>query len=127
VNQITTMVSAVALLACFSCSAYVSTRTHLDKGVSPHAPTDPSTVRLLDSEPDGPYERLGEIRVETTGEPSPSATEDKLRQAAAKIGADAVIIVSRKTQEIAGPASACMAEPARRVETTRAVAIRYAG
>src|SRR5262245_34239812 len=80
------------LVACSSVSTY--TRAYL---VAPkYAPSNATIVQILDAEPKRPMEKLGEILVGTQGQPSRDEIEKKLREAAAKLGADAVYIISDK-------------------------------
>lgn len=55
-------------------------------------PTDPGSVQILQTEPKRPYVRLGEIVVTPSGNPTLAQLELKVRTAAAKLGADAVIV-----------------------------------
>jgi len=55
-------------------------------------PTDPATVQILQAEPKRPYVRLGEVLVQPQGKPTYSAIEQRVRVAAAQLGADAVIV-----------------------------------
>jgi hypothetical protein len=80
-----------------SCS-YVSTETRHYLGVGSYPPTDPSRIEILHSEPQRPHERLGEVILEPEGNPSVTEMEAKMRQGAAKLGADAVVIVADKTR-----------------------------
>ncbi len=77
--------------------SYVSVRTNQYLGVTPYPPTDPTSVQILHSEPQRPHERLGEITLEPQGSSPVTEMEDKLRQAAARIGADAAVIVADRT------------------------------
>ena len=58
-------------------------------------PSDPGAVEILREEPKQENERLGEIIVDASIEPSPPITdvEERLRKEASRIGADAVVIV----------------------------------
>lgn len=63
---------------------------------APHpAPSDPAKVEILRAEPTHPFDRLGEISVDASVEPSPPIAdiEAKVRSESAKLGADAVVIV----------------------------------
>ncbi|MDC4223557.1 MAG: hypothetical protein MPW15_04830, partial [Candidatus Manganitrophus sp.] len=57
--------------------------------------SDPDAVEILREEPKQPTERLGEIIIDASVEPSPpiSDVEQKLREEAGRLGADAVVIV----------------------------------
>jgi hypothetical protein len=60
---------------------------------------DPAQVQILREKPTRPYDQLGEVRAETSN-PSVDVTkiEDALRKEGAKLGADAVFVVSDSTQ-----------------------------
>lgn len=55
-------------------------------------PTAPDQVEILTRPPLRPFVRLGRIRAEPQGEAGNAAIEAALRQEAAKMGADAVIV-----------------------------------
>lgn len=57
--------------------------------------SDPDAVEILREEPKQPNERLGEIIIDASVEPSPpiSDVEQRLREEAGRLGADAVVIV----------------------------------
>ncbi len=59
------------------------------------APTDPAKVVILRTPPTRAHERLGEVTVDASVEPSPpmEKIEAALRERAAALGADAVLIV----------------------------------
>lgn len=70
---------------------------------APHAsPTPAATVEVLRSEPTRPHVRLGEIVVDASVEPPPPITEveQKLREQAAGIGGDAVVVVYDQIQPV---------------------------
>ena len=64
-------------------------------GATHYAPVEPIRVEILRAEPMRPHERVGEVYLDASSEPDPpvSKVEDKLRVEAAKMGADAVVIV----------------------------------
>jgi hypothetical protein len=82
----------------FASCSYVSTETRHYLGVSIYPPSDPSRIEILRSEPQRPHERLGEVILEPQGNPSVAEMEAKMRQEAAKLGANAVIIVADETR-----------------------------
>jgi len=55
-------------------------------------------MQILHSEPTQPHERLGEISLQPQGNPAVSEMKAKLREAAAKIGVDAAVIVTYTTR-----------------------------
>jgi hypothetical protein len=68
---------------------------------APHPPpTDPARVEILHAPPTQPHDGLGQVVVDASTEPAPPITqiEDKLRTEAAKLGADAIVIVSDQIQ-----------------------------
>jgi hypothetical protein len=86
------------LLAGFLLSgcASVSSRTNAYLGSPHYPPTAPETIQILANEPTGPKERLGEVILTVDGEPKREDIERKLKEAAARLGADAVFVVHDK-------------------------------
>jgi len=82
------------LLALHGC-ATVDAETTAYVGVEHPAPTLPSEVAVLRSEPLRPHIRLGEVLIDASVDPAPPITEveQKLREEAAKLGGDAVVVV----------------------------------
>ena len=118
------MAAFLALCGCASIS--VSSKAYL--GSPKYAPSDPAKVQILASEPKEPKDQLGEVRLSVAESPSREKLEEKLRQAAAKLGADAVFVVYDKTHVFplvyvgwGGPGA--VSEEARREIV--AVAIKY--
>ena len=83
----------VALSLLFGCT-YVSVESRKYLAVPSYPPTDPAAVQILHAPPTQPHERLGEISLQPQGNPPVQEMEAKLRQAAAKMGADAAVIVA---------------------------------
>src|SRR5688500_3847186 len=86
------------LVACAS----LNTTTTPYAGAPPSPPRDPASVQILRTQPTQPHDRLGQIIVDSA---THSATlgpdvEQKLRQAAAKLGADAVVVVYDRRQPV---------------------------
>jgi hypothetical protein len=71
-------------------------------GAPRFAARDPGAVKIVRTEPTEPHERLGEIVVDASTEPPPpiEKVEDKLRAEAAKLGADAVVVVYDRVQPV---------------------------
>ena len=88
-----------AVLALAGCN-YVSVRSQAYLGVPVSPPTDPKTVEILPGEPTRPHDRLGEVVATPTGDPSRAQYEDALRSEAAKLGANAVVVVSDRYQVV---------------------------
>ena len=66
-------------------------------GVPSYPATDPLSVLIMRQPPTTPNIRLGEITVEPQGNPTKEAIEAKLQNAAARMGANAVVIVADRT------------------------------
>ena len=83
------------------CSS-VSLHTMPYVGVSRPAPTDPARVSLLREEPKEAFDRLGEVIVDASVDPAPSVEriESALRNGAAQMGADAVLVVHDRVQPV---------------------------
>ncbi len=97
---------AVGLLAAGCSTVPVETQVPGEiqryEDVPSYPPTDPSTVKILRIPPQAPHVRLGEITLEPQGEPSVIYVENKLRQAGAEMGANAVVIVVDRTKVVGG-------------------------
>ncbi len=89
-------------------------------GVPAYAPTDPSTVMVLRVEPQRPHITLGQIVVEPQKALSVPDIEQKLQQAGASMGANAVVILSDMSN-LAGP----FAVDASGSQVISAIAIRF--
>ena len=120
------LASALALSAC----ATVDAQTTAYVGVEHPAPTLASQVQVLRVEPTRSNVRLGEILIDATIDPAPPITEveQKLREQAATLGADAVVVVYDHIQ----PVAAYVTGPlwSRDIETIqgrklKGIAIRY--
>jgi hypothetical protein len=119
---------AFAMLLAACATVDVTTTQYL--GAPRYQPTEPTAVQILRTEPTVPHDRLGEIMVDASTEPAPPITEveQKVCKAAAKLGADAVVVVYDRVQ----PVAAYVSGPwwGRSVDTVSgrklvAVAIRY--
>lgn len=95
---ITTAIYAVSLGFCLltlaGCSSF-SARTLQYVGAPRPPSTVPSRIEILRSEPTRPYEKLGEVVIDASIDPSPKIEkiEEAIRNNAAKLGADAVYLV----------------------------------
>ena len=77
----------------------VSTSHIQDIGSPNYSPSDPAQVQLLRTEPTRSHVRLGEVRANpSTQNVDVTHIEGALRQEAAKLGADAVVIVYDRTR-----------------------------
>lgn len=91
---------ATALLATTGCNT-VSVTSNQYLGGQTYPPSNPQTIQILRTEPTRPHVRLGEVQAEPSSDSvSVQKIEDALRKSAAKLGADAVVIVYDKTQVV---------------------------
>jgi len=98
IRSLAPLAAGVCLLALTGCNT-VPVQTNQYVGVQTYPPTDPASVQILRTEPTMPHVRLGEVTAEPSSMNTPVATiEAKLQQAAAKMGANAVVIVVDRTQ-----------------------------
>jgi hypothetical protein len=130
IPYLTVLTAAVALFALTGCNT-VSTSVKQDIGGPTYAPTDPAQVQILRTQPTRPHVRLGEVTAEPSSDSVPvTEIEAALQKAAAKMGADAAVVVYDKTQTT----GAFVSGPwwGRSVQTVQgrviiAVAIHYTG
>ena len=88
----------VTLLAVTGCNTVSTTHTQAIGGPK-FAPSNPADVQILRTEPTRPNVRLGEVQAEPATESVPASDiETALKKEAAKLGADAVVIVADRTQ-----------------------------
>jgi len=118
---------ALAIVGIFAC-ATVSVSSTRYLGVPQFTPTDPSTVEILRRIPKRPHEKLGEVFLQPSGNPSVAEMEQALRGEAAAMGAQAAVVVYDKFKRIGtviqGPWWARSSYPVYG-RTIVAVAIRY--
>ena len=84
------------VLACLLVScAYVDATTTQYVGVPRFPPGDAKTVQVLRGEPMQPHDRLGEVLLDISVDPAPEIgeIEQRLKEEAAKWGANAVFVV----------------------------------
>ena len=117
------------LVACAACASVDVTTTQY-VGAPRFPAGDPATVEILRAEPGRPHDRLGEIMLDASIDPAPPITEieAKLRDEAAKLGADAVVVVYDRVQPIGAWVSGPVWSPGVMTVTGRrlvAVAIKY--
>lgn len=93
----------VVVLASLTACATIDAHTTEYVGVEHAAPTTAASVQVLRSEPTRQHTRLGEVIVDASTEPPPPVAdiEQKLKDEAAKIGGDAVVVVYDRTQPVA--------------------------
>jgi|YNPNPStandDraft_1061719.scaffolds.fasta_scaffold04338_10 hypothetical protein len=84
----------LGLLLLVGCSS-LSSRTVQYVGAPRPPATSPTQIEILRSEPARPHEKLGEVVVDASIDPPPKIEkiEEVLRRDAAKMGADAVVLV----------------------------------
>src|SRR4051812_27025671 len=96
------MLNSAAVVVLFALVARtigcVSVQSREYVGVQAFAPTQADSVAILRAAPTRPNLRLGEVTVEPKSDTSVQTIEQKFRQAAAKMGANALVIVSDKTE-----------------------------
>lgn len=94
--------SCLLLLVGVGCSS-LSSRTVQYVGAPRFAPTDATRIEILQAEPSRPFDRLGEVVVDTSVDPAPpiEKVEAALRRDAARLGADAVVLI-RDQSEVVG-------------------------
>ena len=91
--------AAVAILFALTGCNTVSTSHTQDIGGPKYPPSDPAQVQILRTQPTRAHVRLGEVRAEPSSDSVPATDiETALRKAAAKMGADAAVVVYDKTQ-----------------------------
>jgi hypothetical protein len=77
----------------------VSTSVRQDIGAPTYAPSNPTQVVILRTVPTRPHVRLGEVQADPMSDSTPaSQIEAALQKAAAKLGADAAVVVADRTQ-----------------------------
>ena len=99
INHTLLLGMAVATMLVATGCQSVSTTATQDIGTPQYAAVDPTHVQILRTEPTRPNIRIGQIRAVTS---SPDVAvpkiEEALRTKAAKLGADAVVVVYDNTQ-----------------------------
>ncbi len=98
-TRILTLGLATAALFLVTGCQTVSINSTQEIGGPTYPPSDPATVQILRTVPTKPHVRLGEVRAEPSDESvSAAKIEEALRKAAAKMGADAAVVVLDQTQ-----------------------------
>ena len=122
---------ALATLCVVTGCQTVSITSTQEIGGPTYPPSNPAQVQILRTAPTRPHERLGEVRAEPSSENvSAAKIEEALRKAAAKLGADAAVVVYDQTQVtgayVTGP---WYGRSIQRIEgrVVIAVAIKYTG
>ena len=98
IPYLTVFTAVVALVVLTGCNT-VSTSIKQDIGGPTYPPSDPAQVQILRTAPTRPHVRLGEVTVQPSSDSVPvTEIEAALQKAAAKMGADAAVVVYDKTQ-----------------------------
>jgi predicted small secreted protein len=98
IPHLTLFTAVVALFTLTGCNT-VSTSVKQDIGGPTYAPSNPAQVQILRTPPTRPHVRLGEVTAEPSSDSVPvKEIEAALQKAAAKMGADAAVVVYDKTQ-----------------------------
>jgi hypothetical protein len=99
-TSLSVILGTTALLLITGCQTVSSSYTQYI-GVQQFPPSEPNLVQILRTEPTRPHIRLGEIRTEASSEKVPVAKiEAALKKEAAKLGADAAVVVYDRTQVV---------------------------
>jgi hypothetical protein len=86
------------LMAVTGCQT-ISISSHQYLGGPTYPPTDPLQVQILRTAPTRPHVQLGQVQAEPSSDSVPTQQiEQSLQKAAAKMGANAVVIVADRTQ-----------------------------
>ena len=90
-----TAIFATAVLIVAGGCAGTNVSTVRYANVPDFPPTEPDRVQILRSEPARPHQQLAELTVDAPANTAPAAhqVEERLRTAAARLGADAVVLV----------------------------------
>jgi hypothetical protein len=98
-TRILTLGLAIATLILVTGCQTISIHSTQEIGGPTFPPSDPAQVQILRTAPTKPHVRLGEVRAEPSDESvSAAKIEEALRKAAARMGADAAVVVSDSTQ-----------------------------
>jgi hypothetical protein len=100
IHWLGSLVVLAGLVAVTGCKT-VSTRSHQYLGVQTLSPSDPAQVQILRQMPTRPHEKLGEVEAQPSSNGvGNQQIEQALQKAAAKLGANAVVIVADHTQVV---------------------------
>jgi hypothetical protein len=98
VHWIASFAALAALSVLTGCQSVYTSRIQY-VGEPRFAPSDPAQVQILRADPTRPYARLGEVRVQPSSlSVDITRIEEALRKEAAKLGADAVLVVYDQTE-----------------------------
>lgn len=91
------LLAAIALAGLVTGCNTVSVGSKQYLGVAAYPPTDPASIQILQAQPTAANVKLGQITLQPAGNPPRARIEEKLRLAASKMGANAVVIVADQT------------------------------
>lgn len=122
-----TLALAMTVLTSTGCSTVGASSTRY-VGTPTFPASDPARVEILRREPRRSHEQLGEVVLRPSGSPEVAELEAALRREAAKLGADAAVVVRDHTKRmgtfVSGPWWSRHAQPVYG-RVIVAVAIRY--
>ena len=98
VRYITTFAALTGLMAVTGCNTVsINSKQYLGGPIYP--PTDPLQIQILRTEPTRPHVQLGQVQAEPSSDSVPTQQiEQALQKSAAKMGANAVVIIADRTQ-----------------------------
>ncbi len=98
IRSITSLAALAGLIAVTGCQTVsMSSREYL--GGPTYPPTHPLQVQILRTQPTRAHVQLGQVTAEPSSDSVPrQEIEQAMQKAAAKMGADAVVIVADRTQ-----------------------------
>ena len=100
INWLLSFAALAGLMAVTGCKT-VSINSHQYLGEPTFAPTDPAQVQILREPPTRPHVKLGEVQAQpSSSSVSNQQIEQALQKAAAKMGANAVVIVADHSQVV---------------------------
>jgi hypothetical protein len=97
-SSLTIVLAVVWLVA--ACATTNTVRVLHRVGVPLYQPTEPTAVMVLQGEPSRPFEVLGQIIIEPQADLPVPDIERMLRREAARMGANAVVILSDMTMRV---------------------------
>ena len=98
INWALSLAALAGLMAVTGCNT-VSTTSHQYLGGPTYPPTDPATIQILRVAPTRPHVQLGQVQAEPSSDSVPNLQiEQALQKKAARMGANAVVIVADRTQ-----------------------------
>jgi len=100
IHWLSSLAALASLVAVTGCKT-VSTSSHQYLGVQALPPSDPAQVQILREMPTRPHVKLGEVEAQPSSRSVDNLQiEQALQKAAAKLGANAVVIVADHSQVV---------------------------